>query len=93
MGYVYAALWFIIALTLFIRFRKESKAVYLFSAYFLLLSGWWLADELVIVDLMGGFYAWILRGLSVIILATAVFIYYKDRKRISAGNQENNTEE
>ncbi|MBQ8133093.1 MAG: hypothetical protein IJ192_01575 [Clostridia bacterium] len=93
MGYVYAVLWLIIALTLFVRFRKESKAVYLFSAYFLILSGWWLADELLIVDLMDGIYAWILRAFSVIILLTAVFVYYKDRKRISAGEQENKTEE
>lgn len=80
MGYLYAGMWFIIAIVLIVRFRKESKAVYILSAYFAVMGGWWLANELVSVDLLNGTYGWILRGVSAVALVVAVLAYYREKK-------------
>ena len=81
MGYVYAALWFFIALILFLRFRSEGKVIIGVSIYFLFLGCWWLANQILPVDLMSGVYVWVLRGISAVVLGFCMFIYMKRRKR------------
>ena len=81
MEYVYAGIWLLIAIILFLRFRKESHSVYLLSGYFVVLSGWWLANELTEVDLMHGAWSWAIRGVSIAVLSAAVLFYYAERKR------------
>ena len=80
-GFVYSAAWLLIAIILFVRFRKESKIVILISIYFLFLGCWWFANEFVEVDLLHGTYAWILRFISVAVIAVCgIFYYLKMRK-------------
>ncbi len=80
MGYVYAALWFIVGIILFVRFRREGKIIIPISIYFLFLGGWWLTNEFVEADLLHGTYAWILRGISAAVIAVCGIFYYKRRK-------------
>ncbi len=80
MGYVYAALWFIVGIILFVRFRREGKIIIPISIYFLFLGGWWLANEFVEADLLHGTYAWILRGISAAVIAVCGIYYFKKRK-------------
>ena len=83
MGYVYAGMWFIIAIILIVRFRKESKVIYVLSAYFAVMGCWWLVNEFVSIDLLNGTYGWILRGVSVVVLVSAVIAYYMEKKKKS----------
>ncbi len=46
MGYIYAAIWFIVGLTLIFSVAKEHKVFYFAGGFFILLGGWWLADTL-----------------------------------------------
>lgn len=82
MGYVYSVLWLIIALTLFLRFRKENKSVILLSLYFVFLSVWWFLDQFVHgLNLMDGDYIWILRSVSALMLGLCVIVYIRERKK------------
>ncbi len=83
MGYVYAALWFIVAIILFIRFRKENKVIYLLSLYFLIMGVWWLVNEFVEVDLLSGVYGWIFRCISVAVIIVLVMAYFHSKRRTS----------
>lgn len=83
MGNVYALIWLIIAIILIVRFRKESRSVYLLGGYFIVLSIWWFANELTEVDLMHGVWSWGIRSVSIAVLAAAVVFYYLERKRQS----------
>ncbi len=75
MGYIYAALWFITAFLLLIKFRKESIVVYVLSLYFLFLGVWWTADQVSGVDMMNGIYGWVLRCVSLAALVAVGIIY------------------
>ena len=90
MGYVYAGLWLFIAVMLFFRFRKEGKVIIAVSLYFLFLSIWWLANQLIQVDLMSGIYIWILRAVSALVLLMCMVIYMKQKNNNndSSGNDE-----
>lgn len=80
MGFVYSAAWFAVAIILLVRFRKEGKIIIPISIYFFFLGGWWLANEFVEADLLHGTYAWILRFISVAVIAVCGIFYYKRRK-------------
>ncbi len=81
MGYVYSALWVLIALMLFFRFRKENKVVYVMAVYFIFLGTWWFIDEFVTgINLMEGAYVWVLRIVSAVMLLIAIPVYYLERK-------------
>ena len=52
-------------------------AAFCSSNYFFLLGIWRLADKLIPeIELMGGVYAWIIRIVSLCVLAATVIIYY-----------------
>ena len=94
MGYLYSALWFVMAIVLFVRFRKESIVVYILSAYFVLAGAWWLVDQLVEVDMLNGVYGWILRIVSVVMLISVGVAYVveknlKDKKAQTAAAGKN----
>ena len=83
MNYVYSVLWFVVAVILFVRYRKENKAVYLLSGYFLFMGAWWLVNALSPdIDLMGGYYVWIYRGVTLVVLVV-VLLYYMRIKNAS----------
>ena len=59
-GYVYAVTFLIIAVYLFIQAFKNHKILFMLSGYFLFMSGWYLANELLTtVNLFEGIYSWI----------------------------------
>lgn len=81
-GYIYAALWLIIAVYLFIQAVKETKFLFFLSAYFLFMSGWYLCDELISsVNLFEGIYSWIFRGVAVVVLLVCVIVYFSHRSK------------
>ncbi len=90
MGYVYAVIWLIIAVMLFLRFRKENKVVYLLSLYFVFLSVWWFLDEFIAgLNLLDGSYTWLLRIVSAVVLVISAIVYILDRKNhITANNEQ-----
>lgn len=83
MNYLYSGIWFVVAVLLYVRFRKESKFVYLLSGYFTFMGIWWLADELMPVDLMSGVYAWILRGISFFVMLCLLLGYFRNKRKKS----------
>ena len=92
MGFVYAALWLVLAGLLYFRFRRQSKVVYPLTAYFLFLSIWCAVNEFVSVDILHGIYGWILRGVSAVMLGLCLIVYHTERKR-SAGQENTEPEE
>ena len=81
MGYVYSGLWFIMAVVLLAKFRKESKMVYVLGTYFIFLGAWWLADQLVSADMLHGTYGWVLRGVSLAAVVISGVVYYFEKLR------------
>lgn len=84
MNYLYSGIWFVVAVLLFVRFRKESKTIYLLSGYFTFMGIWWLADAIMSVDLMSGIYAWILRGVSFVVVLCLLLAYFRSKNKKSA---------
>lgn len=80
MGYLYTVLWFLTALLLFVRFRKESRIVYVLSGYFVFLGFWWLANQLLETDLMTGIFGWIFRGVSLLMLIVLGIVYFLEKR-------------
>ncbi|MBE6824523.1 MAG: hypothetical protein E7513_04175 [Ruminococcaceae bacterium] len=90
--YVYTALWLILSIYMFYIALKNSKFFFVLSGFFLFLSGWYLADELLTdINLFEGTYVWIYRSVAIVVLIACAFAYLKYRK--SVANQENNTQD
>lgn len=94
MGYLYSAVWFVVAIMLFVRFRKESVVVYILSGYFAFAGIWWLVDQFAEADMLNGIYGWVLRIVSVVMLVSVLAAYtieknLKDKKaqQVSAVEQ------
>lgn len=83
MGYVYSALWFVVAILLIVRFRKESKIIYFLSGYFAVMGAWWLTNEFVAVDLLSGTYGWIFRGISAVVIIVLLMAYFREKRKKS----------
>lgn len=83
MNYLYSGLWFVVAVLLFVRFRKEGKVIYLLSGYFVFMGVWWLADAIMAVDLMSGVYGWILRGVSFVVILILLLMYFRSKNKKS----------
>lgn len=80
-GYVYTALWLILAIYMFYLAFKESKFFFVLSAFFAFLCGWYLANELLTdINLFEGYYSLIYRGVALIVLIVCVIAYLKRRK-------------
>ncbi len=79
-GYVYAAMWLVIAIYLFYTALKNSKFFFVLSGFFLFLGGWYLADELLAVDLFAGVYSYIYRGVAIVVLIACAIAYMRYRK-------------
>lgn len=87
MGYVYSALWFVISIMLIVRFRKESKVVYVLSGYFAFMGCWWLVNQFVEADLLSGVYGWIFRGVSAVVMAVLIIAYFREKQRIKSDSK------
>ena len=88
-GYIYAATFLIIAVYLFVQAFKSHKILFLLSAYFLFMGGWYLANELLTtVNLFEGMYSWIFRGVALVVLIICAIVYVIYRR-----NKQGDTEE
>ncbi|MBQ8860945.1 MAG: hypothetical protein IJ015_06400 [Ruminococcus sp.] len=88
-GYIYSALWLIIAVYLFYQAFKESKFLFFLSAFFLFLSGWYLADELLkTINLFEGVYSWIFRSVALVVLIICAIVYLRYRKNREMPDEE-----
>lgn len=88
-GYVYAATFLIIAVYLFIQAFKYHKILFLLSSYFLFMSGWYLADELLTnINLFEGMYSWIFRGVALVVLIICAIVYVIYRRNKSDDTQQ-----
>ncbi len=87
-GYIYAALWLVIAVYLFFYAFKSHKFLFFLSGYFLFMSGWYLANQLLTdVNLFSGMYSWIFRGIALVVLIISVIVYfYSKKKRLEQGD-------
>lgn len=88
-GYIYAALWLIIAVYLFYQAFKETKFLFFLSGFFLFLSGWYLCDELLTdINMFEGVYSLVFRGIAVVVLVVCAIKYLSYRKK-RAHEEEN----
>ncbi|MDD5795823.1 MAG: hypothetical protein PUD24_02655 [Oscillospiraceae bacterium] len=85
MGYVYAGLWAVLAIYLFVMANRVSKILYLVGGLFSFMAIWWLVNELVSINLFEGVYGIIFRVAVGVILIALLIIYLIMKKR---NNQE-----
>ena len=76
LDYLFAGLWFILAVYLFIMACKGHRFLFIVAPFFLFLGGWALANALTAVDLMDGVYGWIYRGVAILMLIICGIRYY-----------------
>lgn len=88
MDYIYAGMWFLVAIILITRFRKESRIIYVLSGYFAVMGMWWLANTFVSADLLGGTYGWIFRGVSAVVIVILIIAYFREKQ-----NKKDNSNE
>lgn len=81
MGYVYAALWFIVAIILILKMGKENKAFFVIGGFFFFWGIWQTLNEVLAIDMYSGVYGWIHKGLSVLALAICILVVYSERKK------------
>ncbi|MFI3325580.1 MAG: hypothetical protein R3Y35_05335 [Clostridia bacterium] len=79
MDFVYAGVWFAIAIILLIKFTKESKLFAFLGGFFIIMGAWWLADALTPnLELLEGTYGLILRIIGAITMVVVLVFYYKN---------------
>lgn len=77
MDYIYIAGFLLVGAYLLYRGFREFKILIIPGVYFLFLGGWRLADKLMPeAELMQGVYAWIIRIVSLFVLAAVGAVYY-----------------
>ena len=82
MGYVYAAVWFIIAVYLFwtaIR-RDRTPILFILSGFMVFMSVWELIDTISDVNMKAGVYGWIYRGAALVALIRCFIWFFKSRR-------------
>ena len=82
-GYVYTAVWFLIAAYLFYtairRYRKPI--LFLMAGFVTFLGIWELVDTLIEINLKTGVYGWIYRGVALVVLVMCLIWYFRLRNR------------
>ncbi len=82
MEYVYAGMWFLIGLLLIWKLRKENQIFVFAGGIFLFMGAWWLADALMPkLDLFGGVYAWIFRGVMAVALIITGLVFFRQKRK------------
>ena len=79
-GYVYAAMWLILAVYMFYLAFKHSKFLFVLSGFFLFSAVWQLTDKLIETNLFAPPYSYIYRGVAVVVLIACIVVYSKIRK-------------
>ena len=79
-GYIYAAVWLLIAVYMIYLAIKENKFFIVLSLFFIFMSVWYFADELVDVDLFSGIYSLIFRAVALLVFIICGIKYLKYKK-------------
>lgn len=83
MSYFYAIMWFAVGLILLFSMSKENKIFIFAGLFFLVLGGWWLANELLPdIDLFSGGWGIGLKcvtGVALVVLAGAFIKEYRKK--------------
>lgn len=87
MQYVYAVVWFIMAILLIFKLGKENKVFYAAGGLFTVFGVWWLIDAIrPELKIFAGITGWIFRGLIAAVLVLACFVYYREYKKSKENN-------
>ncbi len=86
MGYVYAALWFVVGMVLVFKMGRINKAFYAVGGFFFFWAVWQLLNEILDVNMYEGALGWIHKGIGVLTLALCIFIVYSERKKSLAAS-------
>lgn len=81
MGYIYAGMWAIIAVYLFVTAFKLNKVLFLGSGLFAFMSVWWLVNEFTEVNLFEGQYGLIFRIVVAVVLIGFLIVYFLTKRR------------
>lgn len=82
MGYVYAAVWLIIAAYLLFTAIKRDRTPILFilAGFMVFLSVWELLDTIYDVNMKAGTYGWIYKGVALVALIMCFIWFFKSRR-------------
>ncbi len=90
-GYLYSAMWLIIAIYLAYQAFKQSKFLLVLSAFFLFLTGWYLTDTILPdPDLFSGIYGTIFRSVAAVVLLVCIIVYIIYKKSKIIENKDDN---
>ncbi|HBE14813.1 MAG TPA: hypothetical protein DCY72_00990 [Ruminococcaceae bacterium] len=82
-GYLYTAIWFLLAAYLIYvtltRYRKPM--MFVLSGFMVFLGVWELVNTLTPIDLKSGVYGWIYRGVALVVLVLCLIWYFVMRNR------------
>ena len=81
-------MWLVAGIMMLVSFRRLNPVIVPVGIYFLFLSVWWFANELMPVYLMHGAYGWIFRGISAAAVILCVVIYLASRKNGGDDNEK-----
>jgi hypothetical protein len=84
MGYLTAAIWFLVGLYLF-RQRGENRVFLFLSLYFLYLGVWWAARTATGIDLFSGEGGVIFRCVTVVALLAALVAFFRHEAKFGSG--------
>lgn len=80
MDVVYLILWALLGAYCFYAARKLSPILYILGIFFVFMFGWYLANDLLAVDLFGGTYNLIFRGIALCFLVLFLILYLYVKK-------------
>lgn len=82
MGYIYASMWMIIGILLFVKTRKINPLFIIVSFYFEFMGIWWLLNELTSIDMFKGIYILVFRIISAVVLVISAMLYIREKREI-----------
>lgn len=95
MGYVYAALWFVVGMILVFKMGKENKAFFAVGGFFFFWGVWQTLNEVLAIDMYSGIYGWIHKGVALLALILCILVVYGERKKStnSVRNSQSSTKD
>lgn len=83
MGFLYTAIWFLLAAYLiYVTIKRYRKPLmFLLSGFMVFLGVWELINTLTATDMKAGVYGWIYRGVALVVLVLCLIWYLVLRHR------------
>lgn len=80
-GYLFTALWAVLAVYLLVMGKKESRLLYGYSLFFFFMAAWYLANERMPENLFEGGYGIIFRVIVGVALVLTVLLYINRKQQ------------